>query len=87
MSKRIAGDVTLERDVPVPMSDGVQLMANVFRSFPPEALAGFDVSHALRQRHAARFGGDTAHAPFGSGSAIWTVPRGQGLKRPIRCSG
>src|SRR5438045_9638200 len=35
MSKRIASDVTLERDVPVPMSDGVQLMANVFCSFPP----------------------------------------------------
>ena len=35
MSKRIASDVTLERDIPVPMSDGVQLMANVFRSFPP----------------------------------------------------
>src|SRR3989440_5792530 len=35
MSKRIASDVTLELDVPVPMSDGVQLMANVFCSFPP----------------------------------------------------
>src|SRR5437764_9436374 len=35
MPRRIASDVTLERDVPVPMSDGVQLMANVFRSFPP----------------------------------------------------
>src|SRR5260370_5440108 len=35
MSKRIASDVTLQRDVPVPMSDGVQLMANVFCSFPP----------------------------------------------------
>src|SRR5260370_40945416 len=35
MSRRIASDVTLERDVPVPMSDGVQLMANVFCSFPP----------------------------------------------------
>src|SRR5438552_45966 len=35
MPRRIANDVTLERDVPVPMSDGVQLMANVFRSFPP----------------------------------------------------
>jgi predicted acyl esterase len=34
MSKRITTDVTLERDVPVPMSDGVQLMANVFRAFP-----------------------------------------------------
>ena len=35
MPRRIASDVTLQRDVPVPMSDGVQLMANVFRSFPP----------------------------------------------------
>src|SRR6266581_3227929 len=35
MPRRIASDVTLERDVPVPMSDGVQLMANVFRSFEP----------------------------------------------------
>ena len=35
MPRRIASDVTLERDVPVHMSDGVQLMANVFRSFPP----------------------------------------------------
>src|SRR3989440_12842554 len=35
MSKRIASDVTLERDVRVLMSDGVQLMANVFRSFKP----------------------------------------------------
>src|SRR5260370_3165654 len=35
MPRRIASDVTLERDVRVPMSDGVQLMANVFRSFPP----------------------------------------------------
>src|SRR6266566_9190469 len=35
MSKRIASDVTLERDVPVPMSDGVLLMANVFHSFKP----------------------------------------------------
>src|SRR2546430_15349326 len=35
MPRRIASDVTLERDVPVPMSDGVQLMANVFHSFPP----------------------------------------------------
>src|SRR5258707_12100908 len=35
MPRRIASDVTLQRDVRVPMSDGVQLMANVFRSFPP----------------------------------------------------
>src|SRR5260370_36797435 len=35
MPRRIASDVTLEPDVRVPMSDGVQLMANVFRSFPP----------------------------------------------------
>src|SRR2546429_859297 len=35
MSKHIASDVTLQRDVRVPMSDGMQLMANVFRSFPP----------------------------------------------------
>src|SRR5260221_13816504 len=35
MPRRIASDVTLERDLRVPMSDGVQLMANVFRSFPP----------------------------------------------------
>src|SRR2546421_10595728 len=35
MSRRIASDVTLERDIPIPMSDGMQLMANVFRSFPP----------------------------------------------------
>src|SRR5258708_23292183 len=35
MPRRIASDVTLERDVRIPMSDGVQLMANVFRSFPP----------------------------------------------------
>src|SRR5436305_11833536 len=35
MPRRIASDVTLERAVPVPMGDGVQLMANVFRSFPP----------------------------------------------------
>ncbi len=35
MSKRIASDVTLQHDVPVPMSDGVQLVANVFHSFPP----------------------------------------------------
>ena len=34
ISRRIASDVTLERDVPVPMSDGVQLLVNVFRSFP-----------------------------------------------------
>jgi len=34
LSRRIASDVTLERDVPVPMSDGVQLLVNVFRSFP-----------------------------------------------------
>jgi uncharacterized protein len=34
ISKRIESSVTLERDVPVPMSDGVQLMANVFRAFP-----------------------------------------------------
>jgi predicted acyl esterase len=34
MSKHIASDVMLERDVRVPMSDGAQLMANVFRSFP-----------------------------------------------------
>lgn len=34
MSKRIASGVTLERDVPVLISDGVQLMANVFRAFP-----------------------------------------------------
>jgi predicted acyl esterase len=54
MSKRIASGVTLERDVPVPMSDGVQLMANAFRA---------------------------------CGLASWTVPRGRGLKRPIRCSG
>src|SRR5438067_6928146 len=35
MPRRIASDVTLQRDVPVPMGDGVPLMANVFRSFPP----------------------------------------------------
>src|SRR5260221_8848346 len=35
MPRRIASDVTLERDLRVPMSDGVQLMANVFCSFPP----------------------------------------------------
>src|SRR5260370_10758492 len=35
MPRRIASDVTLERDVFVLMSDGVQLLANVFRSFPP----------------------------------------------------
>src|SRR5229473_7863680 len=35
MPRRIASDVMLERDVRVPMSDGVQLMANVFYSFPP----------------------------------------------------
>src|SRR5260370_5333791 len=35
MFKRIASNVTLQRDVRVPMSDGVQLMANVFCSFPP----------------------------------------------------
>src|SRR5258708_1175549 len=34
MSSRIASDVMLERDAPVPMSDGVQLMAIVFRAFP-----------------------------------------------------
>jgi len=34
LSRRIASDVTLECDVPIPMSDGVQLMVNVFRSFP-----------------------------------------------------
>src|SRR5260370_33289305 len=35
MPRRIASDVTLQRDVPVLMSDGVQLVANVFRSFEP----------------------------------------------------
>src|SRR5436305_11215579 len=35
MPRRIASDVTLQRNVAVPMSDGVQLMANVFCSFPP----------------------------------------------------
>ena len=35
MPRRIASDVTLERDVLVSMSDGMQLMVNVFRSFPP----------------------------------------------------
>lgn len=34
-SKRIARDVTLEQDVRVSMSDGVQLLANVFHSFEP----------------------------------------------------
>jgi predicted acyl esterase len=34
-SKRITRDVTLERDVSVRMSDGVQLVANVFHSFEP----------------------------------------------------
>src|SRR5260370_41647589 len=35
MPRRIASDVTLQRDVPVLMRDGVQLVANVFRSFEP----------------------------------------------------
>src|SRR5450755_4830407 len=35
ISKRIASDVTLQRDVRVPMSDGVQLLVNVFRSLQP----------------------------------------------------
>src|SRR5260221_8228659 len=35
MLKIIASDVTLERDFPVPMSDGVLLMANVFHPFEP----------------------------------------------------
>ena len=34
-SRRIASDVMLERDVSVRMSDGVQLLANVFRSCQP----------------------------------------------------
>jgi len=34
-SKRITNEVTLDRDVPVPMRDGVHLMANVFRPFVP----------------------------------------------------
>lgn len=33
--ERISSAVTLERDVPVPMRDGVQLMANVFRPVTP----------------------------------------------------
>jgi predicted acyl esterase len=34
ISRRIESSVTLERDVPVPMSDSAQLLVNVFRSFP-----------------------------------------------------
>jgi uncharacterized protein len=34
MLRRIAGDVTLQRDISVPMSDGAQLMVNIFCSSP-----------------------------------------------------
>src|SRR6266700_5111679 len=34
-SKRITRGVTLDRDVPVPLRDGVHLMANVFRPRAP----------------------------------------------------
>src|SRR6266487_7105880 len=34
-SKRITSGVTLDRDVPVPLRDGVHLMANVFRPLAP----------------------------------------------------
>ena len=34
-SRRISSGVILDRDVPVPMPDGVHLMANVFRPFAP----------------------------------------------------
>ncbi len=64
MPRRIASDVTLERDVAGNARwravDGERLPL-----VPAEALAGFDVRHAVRQRHAARSAGDAAHAPFG----------------------
>lgn len=34
-SERVTSGVTLDRDVPVPMRDGVRLMANVFRPLTP----------------------------------------------------